>query len=642
MPQITAAKGQINICLEPLTNQGLQPLLVNAAAAASMSLTNQPVTSTQQGARLVIWVMSAPTSGSAPTITIAGTDSNGNAITEGPITIPFASPAAQSAVVGKWEYVTTKIFKTVNASGITTTNLSGTGATITIQGAQAGKYLVPGVLKAKKKLEKFSPQEHRNLLDRHTRRVQTKNVCTLDELSQVLYPENSLYMAYMLTGSLPVISSVGNFSTVLLTSTPLSGGNVTLTTPPNPGSVIQFVVTGSSTTGTFVITGTNAQGNTISETITANAGGSNGNGTYNSVNSYWTITSITYTGLTSGSAAVNGLGPQTLLAATNVSGSPLSLSTQPTAPGMPLILQVSNNPSTTGTITIAGTNQYGQSVSETIIAAASNAIYYSSNVYSAVAASGITVSGLTGGKLAISGVYGWQYVFLPGDTVYSASIEAFTGVDSFLLPWAMIEEADLEFGMDKEAKLTSKGVMQDRLVIGDRTTAYLNVNRITALGQPGDLPIVGWQSLVYIDTTAGAAPTTAFGDLLECKLNFKSPQKPNWTATNSQNYNRVNRGQRETMFSGKIDLTNVLQWEAYRLNTLQYVTFQLLGQAIGGGNNKMWQWTFPASWDDFDIDSEPSKEHVEASVQATSQYDANLGGSYRLTIINQQPPNYSL
>lgn len=496
MAQITAAKGQINICLEQLNNQGLQPLLTNAAAAASLSLTNQPVTSTLQGARLVVWVLNAPTSGSVPTITVAGLDINGNAITEGPINIPFANPAAQSAVVGKWEYVTTHAFASVNANGITTTNLNGTGATITVQCAQAGKYLVPGVLKAKKKLDKFSPQEHRNLLDRHTRRVQTKNVCTLDELSQVVYPENSLWAAYMLTGSVPTVTTL-------------------------PAS------------------------------------------------------------------------PTSLKASTPVSGSPLSLSTQPTAPGMFLIFSFTGT-AVAGTVAISGTNQYGQAASETVTIPANNSgSYYSSNCYSAVAASGLTITGLTAGSITVTGVYGWQYVFLPGDTVYSASIEAFTGVDSFVLPWCMFDSADFEFGMDKEAKLTAKGIMQDRLVIGDRTTAYLNVSRITALGQPGDLPIVGWQSLVYIDTTSGAAPTTAYGDLLECKMNFKSPQKPNWTATNSQNYNRVNRGQRETMFSGKIDLTNVLQWEQWRLNVLQYITFQLLGQPIGGGNNKMWQWTFP-------------------------------------------------
>jgi hypothetical protein len=545
MPEITAAKGQINLCLEPLNNRGLQPLLTGAAAAATMSLTTQPVTSTQQGARLVIWVMSAPTSGTPPTITIVGKDITGATVTEGPVTIALANPAAQSAVVGKWEYTTTHIFASVNASGITTTNLSGTGATITIQGAQAGARQVPSVLKTKKKLEKISMQEHRNSLDRHFKRVQGKNICTLDELSQILYPENSIFQAFMLTGSVPTVTTL----------------------PATPTS---------------------------------------------------------------------------LLASTAVSGSPLSLTTQPTSPGMMLIFSFTGT-SVAGSVAISGTDHYGQAASETIaIPANQSGNYYSSLCYSAVAASGLTITGLTGGSVVVSGVYGWQYIFLPGDTVYSAGIEMFTGVDSFILPWTMFEELDVEFGMDKEAKVTSKGIMQDRLVIGDRTTTYLNTNRITALGQPSDLPIVGWQSLFYIDTTAGAAPTTAFGDLLECKLNFKSPQKPNWTATNSQNFNRVNRGQRETMFSGKIDLTNVLQLEQHRMNVLQYLTFQLLGQPIGGGNNKLWQWTFPTSWDDFEIESTPDKEHVEATVAATPQYDANLGGSYRLTIINQQPPNYTL
>lgn len=548
MPEITAAKGQINICLEPIDNRGMQPLLTNAAAAASMSLTTQPVTSSVQGARLVVWVMSAPTSGTVPTITIAGKDINGNSITEGPVNVALANPAAQSAVVGKWEYVTTKLFASVDASGITTTGLVGTGATVTVQSAQGAKFLVPGVLKAKKELKKISPQEHRNLLDKDTHRVQTTNVCTLDELKQVLYPENSLFVAYMITGSVPTVTSIPATPTVKLAATAVSGSPLSLTTQPvSPGEKLILTVASSTATGSIQISGTDNYGNTVSETITCAQGGTNGNGTY-----------------------------------------------------------------------------------------------YSSNVYSAVAASGITTTGLTTGTLAISGVFGWQYVFLPGDRVYSASIEAFTGVDSFVLPWTMLNEADFDWSMEKELGLSVKGICQDRLVIGDRTTAYLNTNRITALGQPFDLPMVGWQSLVYIDTTAGAVPTIAYGDLLEGKINIKSPQKPNWTATNSQNYNRVNRGQREVAFDGKIDLTNVLQWEQWRQNILQYLTFQFLGQAIGGGNNKMWQFTFPCAWDDFEIDSEPSKEHVEASVKTTPQYDANLGGSYKLTIINQQAPTYTL
>lgn len=540
---ITAATGQINICLENLSHQGMQPLLTNAAPASSMSLTTQPVTSAVQGARLVVWCMSAPQAGNG-TITIAGKDIAGNSISEGPITIPAPPIGAQSAVVGKWEYETTKLFASVDSSGITTTNLASSGATLTMFAIQGGKFLLPGKLKTKKKPEKFSPEEHRNLLDKDTHRVQTKNVCTLDELSQVVYPENSLWVAYMITGSVPTVTTV-------------------------PAS------------------------------------------------------------------------PDSLLASTAVSGSPLSLTTQPTAPGEFLIFAFTGT-TTAGTVAISGTDIYGNAQSETVSIPANNSgSYYSANLYKSVDASGLTVTGLTSGSMTVSGVFGWKYVFLPGAVVYSAAIEMYTGVDSFSLPWCMLDEASFDFAMDKELALSTKGICQDRIVIGDRTASYLNTNRISAIGQPGDIPMVGWQSLVYIDLTESAAPTTTFGDLLSAKIALKSPQKPGWTATNSQNYNRVNRGKRETTFEAKIDLTNVLQLEQFRMNVLQYISFAFLGQDMGGGNNKSWTFTFPVTWDDFDIDSEPNKENVEASCNATAQYDANLGGAYRLVIICQQPPVYT-
>lgn len=102
------------------------------------------------------------------------------------------------------------------------------------------------------------------------------------------------------------------------------------------------------------------------------------------------------------------------------------------------------------------------------------------------------------------------------------------------------------------------------------------------------------------------------------------------------------QARRETTFDAKIDLTNVLQLEQYRLNNLQYITFQFLGQPIGGGNSKTWQFTFPVTWDDFDITSDAGMEHVEAAVNAAAQYDSGLGGAYRLTIVNQQAPIYNL
>jgi len=539
---ITAAKGQINLCLEPLTSQGMQNLLNNAAAAASMSLTTQPVATATQGVRLVVWVENVPTTGSTPTITIAGLNPAGGAVSEGPFNVlPLGNPAAQNSVVGKFEYETTNIFESVNASGITTTNL--TGATITIFAVQAGKYLVPGTLKVKKKIDKFSPNEHRNLLDKDTKRMQTLNKVTIDELSQVIYPENSLWIAYMLTGSVPTVTTL----------------------PSSPTSLHASVAVGT-----------------------------------------------------------------------------ISLTTQPTAPGMALIFAFTGT-SVAGSVTITGTNQYGLATTETITIPASNSgNYYSANIYSAVAASGIVITGLTSGSVTITGVFGWQYVFLPGDTVYSACIEMFTGVDSFSCPYSLISEATVEWGMDKELKLTAKGIAQDRIVIGSRTGTYLNTNQITSLGQPTDLPIVGWASNVFFDTSVANIGTNSFGDLLEGKFTFKSPQTGGWTSTNSQNYNRVNRGKRETSFDGKIDLTNVLQLEQHRMNLLQYLTFQFLGNPIGGGNNKSWQWTFPARWDDFEEDSEPTKERVEVTVMATAEYDSGLGGAYKLTIVDQQPPTYPL
>lgn len=541
---ITAAKGQINICLEPLANQGMQNLLNNVAAAATMSATNQPVSTATQGVRLVVWVENVPTSGSTPTISIAGLNPAGGSVTEGPFNVALSNPAAQNSVVGKFEYESVNIFESINASGITTTNLAGTGATITIWAVQAGKFMVPGTLKVKKKIDKFSPNEHRNLLDKDTKRMQTLNKVTIEEFSQVLYPENSLWIAYMLTGSVPTVTTLPASPTSLHAS--VAVGTISLTTQPTaPGMVLIFVITGSSATGSFTIAGTNQYGVAVNETVVTNGNGTNANGTY-----------------------------------------------------------------------------------------------YSANVYSAVNASGIVFTGDTSGSVTITGVFGWQYVFLPGDTVYSACFEMFTGVDSFSCPWTMISEADIEYGMDKELKLTAKGIAQDRIVIGSRTGTFLNTNQITALGQPTDMPMVGWPSLVYFDTSVASIGTNSFGDLLEGKFTFKSPQTGGWTSTNSQNYNRVNRGKRETSFSGKIDLTNVLQLEQHRMNLLQYLTFKFQGQPIGGGNNKMWQWTFPARWDDFDEDSEPTKERVEVSVMATAEYDSGLGGAYQLTIVDQQPPTY--
>lgn len=337
--------------------------------------------------------------------------------------------------------------------------------------------------------------------------------------------------------------------------------------------------------------------------------------------------------------------PTSLLASTLVSGSPLSLTTQPTAPGMALIVTITGS-SAVGSIALAGQDIYGNAQSETITTAAGgsngNGTYYSSKVYKSINASGVTNTGNTGGSVAITGAFGYKYVWLPGDALSTAAFEKWTGVDTFSTPFTWIDEWTFELAAQKELSITGKGLAQDRTVIGDRTVTTLSTSRAASLGSPTDLPIAGWQTNVFLDTTAGAIPTTSFADMEDLKMVFKNPATPRWTLTNSQNYNRLNRAKREMELDCTLDLTNVLQLEQYRQFSLQYLTFQFIGQSIGGGNNEQWQFSFPVRIDDFDMESLPEGTNVPAKVKFIPELDtAGLGSSYQVTCITQQPPNYT-
>src|SRR6266704_162496 len=108
--------------------------------------------------------------------------------------------------------------------------------------------------------------------------------------------------------------------------------------------------------------------------------------------------------------------PTSLFAATALSGTQ-TLTTQPTAPGMKLILTITSF-TVAGTVTINGTS-YGAATSEAISVTAAGT-YYSSNVYSAV--TNIT-NVTTAATMAVTGVFGWQYTFLSSANKYTASIE---------------------------------------------------------------------------------------------------------------------------------------------------------------------------------------------------------------------------
>lgn len=336
--------------------------------------------------------------------------------------------------------------------------------------------------------------------------------------------------------------------------------------------------------------------------------------------------------------------PTSLLASTSIT-STMSLTTQPTAPGMKLILTVTSF-TVAGTLTITGTVNGIANVSEQISISAAGT-YYSSNAYSAVNASGIT-NVTTAASIAITGVYGWQLVFLSGGNPSTAAVEWFDGAGSWTHPFTFATDADFDVKVETEASLTIKGKASDKLPIGDRTTASLvGVSRVAALGANlNDLPMVGWQSMVYLDAVTGTPATTSYADMQECKLSFKLAPEEHFTFTNQQNFNRVYAGKRECTADVTLDFTNMLQWEQFRQNLKQYLVYQMLGQFLGNNSGspvyKSWTWTLPIRSDgDFEPTSDPSKALVSCKAKWRCEYDATLGASYKLVVVTQTPPNYT-
>lgn len=538
----TSAKGTLGVVLESLTTPGLQ-LLYSGAVSASFSLTTQPSGST--GMRLLILVQGNTATG---TVSVAGLNVSGGSISETTPTIALP-PAGQNSTVTEAEYVTTNVYASVNSNGVTTTGL--TNGIITIYGIQGAKYLIPCLADIEKDYKYFVPKEARGLLDEETSMQQQVIDGKISKIDQALYPEDSLFLAYMGISNTPTVTTIPASPTSLKSSAAISGGPFSLTSQPlTPGQVLIFTVTGSSATGTIAITGTNQYGVAVSETITAAAGGSNGNGTY-----------------------------------------------------------------------------------------------YSSNVYSAVNASGVAFTGLTSGSCAITGVFGWQYVFVPdGNALYSAALEWYTGTDSTASPWGFLDEIDIDFSVEKETKVSLKGGIQDKLPIGDRTTNPLSASRVTALGQPLDIPMIGWQTAIYIDSISGTPGTTAYSSVIDDKISIKVPQQPIYTATQTQRFARLYRKQRSAMLTATIDFVSLDQYEAFRKNIQQFINFQFFGSYIGnvGGTiyNKSWSWIFPAQYAKFKVDAS-KLENVTADLEAKGIYNGSAGYSHKLVVINQMPPVYN-
>lgn len=339
-----------------------------------------------------------------------------------------------------------------------------------------------------------------------------------------------------------------------------------------------------------------------------------------------------------------GSTPDSLKTSTAVSGSPLSLTTQPLSPGQ-LLQFVVTGAGASGSIAISGTNQFGVSTTETILASG-NGTYYSQNVYSAVASGGVSVTGLTSGSVAIGGFFATQWTFItPSDPIMTLAASAFTGTDSAAYPFGVVESGDFTMDVEKEISLTTKCTTQDQVVLGNRATNPLNTNRLATFGQPIDFPVAGWASLIYIDAVSGTPGTTQYTDLLDLKVSVDTGAKVTFTAQNQQVFSRFYREPAGLKFDATVDFTNLTEYENFRQFQKRLFVFKHLvsNRYIGSSSSvpiyKYWQWTIPAKYESFDKDR--SKEKVTAKVMGTAEYSETLAYAGQLVVVNQVPPTYA-
>jgi hypothetical protein len=333
--------------------------------------------------------------------------------------------------------------------------------------------------------------------------------------------------------------------------------------------------------------------------------------------------------------------PTSLLSTAAVSGSPLSLTTQPTFPGMKLVYTITSS-GASGTIAVTGVDILtGETVTDTV-AASGNGTFYSSYVFTSVQASGIVVTGLTGGSIAITGVYGYSRSFFPSINPFTLTTEWYTGTDSVCVPLCAFEELGLDFDVEKEFKLAAKGIGQWYLPIGNRTTNPLTTSRVVNLAQPQDYPMADWACQVYIDPLSSSPGTTQFGDLLSGKFAIKSPLKGIHKLTNRQTISNVYRKKVSITFEGKADYTNLIQWENFRQDVKQYVQFNFYGRNVGGGNIQTIQIIIPFKFNKFDVTSTPESDFAEVDFAGIGEYDPGIGASWQINWLNSShSPSYT-
>lgn len=341
--------------------------------------------------------------------------------------------------------------------------------------------------------------------------------------------------------------------------------------------------------------------------------------------------------------------PTSLLASTPaVTSGSASLTAQPTAPGMILIVALGGAPATAATVTVTGKNLYGEAYSEVIVPSSKTAAtYYSIGVFSSVDASGVAYGAFGGtATLTITGVFGWSFSGSPGDTLQTNCFEQWDSVANFVAPFGLCTEFAVEGGQDKEVKVTGKGLTQDIIPLGDTS---VNTNQITALVQSQDRPETGWRAVAWIDGVNGTAGTTAQLDVKEWKVAVATPWE--WRYTSAGNpipYMlpfRAYRGKRYAEVELKFDMSPAVlnaEIQAFRRRQKRQIRLQVKGALLGTDSGtdyyKGWLFDLPVRYvADYERAFDASTVSVEVTLKGTVEYDIALGYSHKITQYGQYP-----
>jgi hypothetical protein len=347
--------------------------------------------------------------------------------------------------------------------------------------------------------------------------------------------------------------------------------------------------------------------------------------------------------------------PPTLLAATT-KASTMTLTSAPSSPGMFLIFALTGN-SATGTITLSGKDNYGNTVSETVPVAANNNTVYSTKRYSALTSPGanqFTTTGLSvGATIAVTGVFAWTYTGtwdgLTNTAKSTATIELFDGVQGVVMPFCYLSEGTFSWEKEKELTFSGKGEAQDFLIVGDPNPVSnypSGTNPFATLAQPTAMPWPGFPAQFWVDALPGTPFTTQDGSFISLKIAISTGLKGFYSGDGMQRWSAMTYGGEPS-----VDLDAVAIYQNYgnyrtffEQNNKFALGVQFQGTLLGSYGSSTYyegiKFTFPVKVES--AKSDRGKDPVEVTYKYITEYSlTELGYAFQMSMTSQIPPTYT-